>query len=59
MKPSNKDRWMHDRLVAAYWCGKMRAMLEKPSSCESLGETPRQLSLPGIWVPYSPPAHKR
>ena len=50
---TNKDRWLHDRLVAAYWCGKMRALLTKPAAAEL---APRQLSLPGIWTP---PAYKR
>jgi len=52
----NKDRWLHDRLVAAYWCGKMRDILAKPSS--AVGKTPRQLSLPGIWAPHTPTRHK-
>ena len=40
--------WLRRRLVAAYWCGKMREALAPKTLPQ---DAPRQLTLPGIWQP--------
>ncbi len=48
-----KMKWHRDRLVAAYWCGSIRAILARGSPQGRAAKHPSniQLSLPGIWEP--------
>jgi hypothetical protein len=40
-----KDQWLRNRLVAKYWCDRMREILQRSGSSRSRIEEPRQLSL--------------
>lgn len=46
-------KWERDRVVAKYWCDKMRDILSRRVSAVKLGEKEYnpQLPLPGIWRP--------
>ena len=46
-----KDEWLRNRLVAAYWCGKMRAMLAAKHAPKRAPTESPQLTLPFIWSP--------
>ncbi len=48
--PASAD-WLRRRLVARFWCDRIRERLAKSTGSNLPTELPRQLTLPGVWAP--------
>lgn len=45
------EQWLRNRVVAKYWCDKMREILSRQESAAKLAKYNPQLPLPHIWRP--------